>query len=191
MRYFSLLLITLFVSLSQAHAQTYAIPDCNKHKYYVLKKGDTLAVNCDTLYVYSKSAQRKQLAEEIKSDSLLQLMRESLSVKDSISQVKGSIIAHFENIVKIQNTAYDSLYKRFNQADSLVKRSAANTDKALGLITKMKLVSYTTGGIMGAVAGGIVGGRLESSEGVRFNLVGAAVGGVWGIAANYWFLNRL
>ena len=59
-----------------------------------------------------------------------------------------------------------------------------------GSLTRMKLISYATGGLMGSVTGGSVVGSLEKGEGFQFNLIGAVLGGVFGIGLNYILLNR-
>lgn len=191
MRIVLFVLLILWASQFSMQAQMYDIPNCASEEYYTINRGDTLIVNCEKLYIYTPVAQRQLLAFDIQRDSLLTLLKKNQTVKDSISLLKDSILARYDNIMKIQNTAYDTLRARFNKADNLVSRATKNTDKALGLITRMKVVSAVSGGIMGSVAGGVIGGRIENSEGFRFNPIGAIVGGVLGAAINVWLMNKL
>ncbi len=184
-----ILIILLFIKI--AHAQLLEIPDCNSDEYYELERGGTLVLNCRLVYVYTELAHKKLLANQVKADSLEKLKSQFIAVKDSMHAIKNKIMTHQQKIIKIQNTAYDSLYKRFNDADALVIRATDNTDKALGLITQMKITSAVSGGVMGAVAGGVVGGRIESSEGFRFNIWGAGIGALTGAIVNLWLLNIL
>jgi hypothetical protein len=186
-------MLIFFLFPMVAEAQTYEISkdDCDQAKFYRLKNGATLIVKCREVFVYTEAAEKLRVANQIKGDSLQTLKEQYQAVKDSMFAIQDSIAVHLDRVIKIQNTAYDSLYKRFNAADSLVIRATDNTDKALGLITRMKIVSAVSGGVMGAVAGGVVGGRIESSEGFRFNWPGALIGGVVGAATNFWLMKKL
>lgn len=154
-----------------------------------LSLGDTLLVNCDSVYAFNREADIVMRERLLVDDSLIARLTTRIAVGDSINRLKDSVIVGFRNINEVQNKSYDMLRTNFFQADSLVRASTANTDAALFYIKKVKATSFLACGLAGGVTGGF-GIKQSGQDGFNW-WPGFVVGTVIGVGIDWLIISVL
>jgi hypothetical protein len=163
------------------------LPDVTEPKRVRLVRGDILRVDADSGFAYTWQAVHRILLNEHISDSLIAALRERTAVGDSIAALRKDMIAKFEEIVAIQNQAYDSLRARFTTADSLGRESVGNTKAALAYARRVKMASILGSGLVGGVAGGL---GIRTGGDRRFDWGGFAIGAAL-LGGGTWLLLKV
>ena len=156
-----------------------------------LSHGDTLVVEADSGFAYNKAAQHVIERSQVVTDSLLLLLHQRVSLADSMSAIRDSIALQYRQIALIQQQSYDSLRLRFDRVDFLARESTRNTDDALSYIKKVKVASFVSAGMVGAVIGGFTIKGADHSGGLGFNGWGAVGGALVGVGVNWCVLKFL
>jgi len=152
-------------------------------------KNDTLIVTQDKIWIFNKNGFDRLVAQNIKSDSLINLYKLNKELSDSIITLKDSLTLHLNNVIGLQKQSYDSMMTYFDRTSVLVDRSTANTDRALTHIKSLKLTSYASGAFLGGISGGLIGGQIVSDDKFSFNWTGAIIGAGAGFLLNRFLLN--
>lgn len=183
-------ILTLYgvTTCSGQRSQLRAFKVCDLPRWLTLHRGDTLFVNCDSVKALNGLGWARYNQKFV---SLHQSLKSRIASGDSIIRVKDSTIISLENVIARNKIAYDSVRFRFSDAEGLVNRSTDNTDRALLYIKKIKITSWATGTVMGALSGGLIGARFDSEtkNEIHFNLPGAIIGGILGLAVSYYVTN--
>jgi len=168
------------------------ISECVQPKIKAATRGQSVRVDCDSVFVYnqpafhlSESVDRSNAALKAHNDSLTARLIQIVAVQDSINSRQAAMIQEFREVTRIQSLAYDSLRGLFRTTDSVARASTQNTDRALGYIRKVKALSYLSSAFAGGVIGGF--GIKPGGEG-GFHWSGAGLGAVVGVVTNLVFM---
>jgi hypothetical protein len=143
--------------------------------------GDTILIGASHATLTDMSADRLGQGQFDRNDSLVKLESMRLELSLMQTRIRDSLIGRWENVHRIDSTAFHAMQEKYRRANDLITRSTRNTERAIRQ-------SYYTSALVGAAGGGVAGAMTEDK--VVNALIGAGIGALAGPCLN-WALVEL
>jgi hypothetical protein len=149
-------LICFFVLLSTI---AYAQVDCNDDRQIKgLRRGQTFTAPCDSMVVLNAPTYRRIAVERRQLEAQIEVMGQANLLLEDMQQTQDSLLFVYQDQIRSFENYYQSTDRSIQALQTNLERSIANTEEAVKIARRNKVLGILLGGAAGLAGGIIVGG---------------------------------
>jgi hypothetical protein len=123
-----------------------------------LRRGDVFTAPCDSMVVMNAPTYRRMALEKLQLEKQVALMGEANMVLEDMQQTQDSLLVVYQSEIRSFGSYYQSTDRSVAALQENLEQSIRNTEEAVKIARKNKLLGIILGNTAGLAGGILIGG---------------------------------